>query len=176
MATNTVPAPTTSKKKVKYVPFVLGPPPPKAPVWGQQTPSSILTPTTPVVTPAKYTGPPLTSGPIPGTELHLKSWIDIQVGRLKSWCGLSGAGFTDNKGPSYPHVVSLETFNAVWTWWEEKGSVKGPNAKSYACSGTEPSDKGGRTLQVGASQQGNILATTKAPDYAPRMNLHIDVT
>jgi hypothetical protein len=173
MATNPVPTP---KKNVKFVPFDLGPPLPKPSAWGQQTPSSILTTTAPVVTPAKYIGPPLTTGPIAGTKLHLQSWIDNQVGRLSCWCGLSGAGFTDNKGPSYPHVVSLETYNAVWTWWEAKVSVKGPNGKSYSCSGTEPGDKGGRTLQVGASQQGNILATTNSAPYQTRMNLHIDIT
>jgi len=172
MATNPQLAP---KKKVKYVPFDLGPPQPKPSFqWGQQT---VVVPTTPVVTPTKYIGPPLTNGPIAGTKLHLQNWIEAQVNKLSSWCdAIQGGSFKENQGPSYPHVVSLETYNAVWTWWELKGSITGPNAKKYSCSGTEPSGKEGRTLQVGASQQGNILATTNNAPYQTRLNLHVDIT
>lgn len=174
---------TTPKKKQKprkltpeEMQEMFGPKKPQ-PAWGQQTPTSILIPSGPVVTPPKYIGPPLTAGPIPGTATHLKAWIDIQVNRKVSWCdAIQGGGYKENQGPSYPHVVSSETYETVRTWWELKGTVKGPNGTSYTCASTDPSDKDGRTLQIGASTQGNILATTSKIPPQTRLNLHIDIS
>ena len=173
-------------KRNKFVPLDLNTiTTPSKPVWGGPLPSSM---TTPIIQPAltTYIGPPLTHGPIPGTELHLQHWIEDQVTKTASWCNaINGGGYPENQGPSYPHVVSPVVYQTVCAWWESKGSVNGPNRKSYLCGWTEPSEKGGRTLQVGAQSQGNIIAYVVGSQETrggstthqgqTRLNLHVDI-
>jgi hypothetical protein len=177
-------------KKNKFVPLDLGSIPTSTPsqpkAWGGSTPSTITSSTNaPQVTP-KYIGPPLTHGPIPGTKLHLQNWIEEQVGKAASWCdAINGGTYKENQGPGYKHVVTPVVYQGVCVWWEQKGSVRGPNAKDYTCGWTEPSDKSGRTLLVGARTQGNIIAYTVGTQMVTggtashqgltRLNLHVDI-
>lgn len=169
--------PPGKKKKSKFVPLDLGaiPQPKPAAIWAHK-PAAIMVDTAPVAVKPGYIGPPLNHGPIAGTGLHLEAWIDMEVRRAAAWCNaLAGGGYPENQGPSYPHVVTRLVYDEVRGWWEAKGTVSGPNGKVYSCSATDPSEKAGRTLQVGASVQGNILATTSKAPYQTRLNLHIDI-